>query len=305
MIKRCTVLVGALLLAACSQSESESSGPGIEAVAEAEMAEGVDAMDAEAESSDEIPTSRPQIAYSYSYAFRVPADRIAGVQERHADMCLKLGNNTCRIVSMDRDGSEGDYASGTLQIAVAADRARAFGQSLAKVTEGAGGEQTGASISGEDLSKQIVDTEARLRARRVLRDRLMEVLETRRGSVAELVEAERSVAQVNEEIDQAQSWLAEMRQRVALSVMTIDYRSDAPSEGGFTDPIRTAIGSFGTIIGAVIGILITVLAVAIPLGLVGGLVWGGRRYYKRHWRREDEVVVGHEPEGEGQSARIS
>ena len=305
MIKLWTVLTGALLLSACSQSESEASVERVSAVdvAEAGTADSADAVDAD--SGEEIPTGQPQIAYTYSYAFRVPADSIASVQERHADMCLKLGTNTCRIVSMDRDGGEGDYASGTLQIAVSADRARAFGQSLAEAIEGEGGEQVGASISGEDLSKQIVDTEARLRARRVLRDRLMEVLETRRGSVAELVEAERSVAQVNQEIDQAQSWLAEMRQRVALSVMTIDYRSGTPTEGGFADPIRKAIGGFGTIIGVMIGILITVFAVAIPLIVVGGMGWAGWRFYKRHWRREDEVVVRDTPETERQTARIS
>ncbi|MXP09932.1 DUF4349 domain-containing protein [Pseudoblastomonas halimionae] len=307
MIKRWTVFMGALLLAACSQSESEASTEAVESVdvAEAGMADAADATEADGESGSQLPASQPQIAYTYSYAFRVPADSIASVQERHADMCLKLGTNTCRIVSMDRDGAEGDYASGTLQIAVSADRARAFGQSLAEAIEGEGGEQVGASISGEDLSKQIVDTEARLRARRVLRDRLMEVLETRRGSVAELVEAERSVAQVNEEIDQAQSWLAEMRQRVALSVMTIDYRSGTPTEGGFADPIRNAIGGFGTIIGVMIGILITVFAVAIPLIIVGGIGWAGWRFYKRHWRHEDDVVVRDTPETERQTARIS
>ncbi|MFM6829184.1 MAG: DUF4349 domain-containing protein, partial [Novosphingobium sp.] len=46
--------------------------------------------------------------------------------------------------------------------------------SLMQVTS-AGGKEVASSISGEDLSKAIVDTEARLRARTLLRDRLMEV----------------------------------------------------------------------------------------------------------------------------------
>ena len=57
----------------------------------------------------------------------------------------------------------------------------------------AGAESFKADIRGEDLSKSIVDTEAGVRSRMALRDRLMEVLETRRGTVAQLVEAERSV----------------------------------------------------------------------------------------------------------------
>ena len=219
----------------------------------------------------DIPVGLPQIAYIYSHGFRLPGPRIPALQQRHADLCESKGPETCRIIAMDQTGGEGEYAAGMLQLAVASDEARAFGKQLVTIAEGAEGEQVSAAISGEDLSKRIVDTEARLRAHTLLRDRLMEILATRRGTVPELVAAERGVAQVNEEIDQARSWLSEMKGRVAFSRLDISYESAQPAEGGFMEPVRGAFGSLGKIFGSLLAVLIVLGAVAAPLlaGLLG------------------------------------
>ena len=228
-----------------------------------------------------IPVSVPKIAYVYDFGFRLEADRIAALQRRHADLCERQGPQICRILDMRQSGAEGEFGSGSLSLAVAAPRARSFGAELGKAVADAGGSEVSSGISGEDLSKQIVDTEARLRARTLLRDRLMEVLATRKGTVAELVEAERGVAQVNEEIDQARSWLAEMKGRVDFSRVNIQYQSGARTSGGFMAPIRGAFGSMGSILGAIIATIIVVLTAAIPLGLLSWLIWLGVRRIRR------------------------
>lgn len=230
-----------------------------------------------------IATGQPKIAYVYSYGYQLGADQIPTLQRRHADYCEKQGVQVCRILSLNQSGEEGDYAQGTLELAVAAPRARGFGAELAKQVEAAGGKEVMSAIEGEDLSKQIVDTEARLRARTVLRDRLMEVLATRRGTVAELIEAERGVADVNEEIDEARSWLNEMSSRVEFSRVSIRYGADSDASapaasGGFLAPIRAALGSVGTILGNTLGGLIVFITALAPFGLLG---WGAWRLWKR------------------------
>jgi hypothetical protein len=229
----------------------------------------------------EIPVGLPQVAYVYSYGFRLAGETIPRLQQRHADLCESKGPLVCRIVSMDQTTEEGSYTGGTLQLAVASGEARSFGKQLATLAEGEEGTQVKAAISGEDLSKRIVDTEARLRARVVLRDRLMEVLASRRGTVTELVEAERGVAQVNEEIDQARSWLSEMKGRVAFSQLDIAYESALPAPaqgGGFMEPVRSSVGQIGTILGSIVGVLITLATIFGPFGLLGYGAW-------RWWRR--------------------
>ena len=295
------VSAAALALAACSDNSSYETAEAVTTmdVAEEPMADAAPPPPpaiAEAEAGSDssetsslpaIPAAAPKIAYVYSYGFRVARDEIAPLQERHADMCIKLGPLTCQVHSLQQNGAEDDYGYGELQLSVAADKAREFGRELVAATEKAGGDQVSSTIEGEDLSKQIVDTEARLRSREVLRDRLMEVLRTRKGSVQELVEAERGVAQVNEEIDQARSWLQEMRGRVAYSRITVTYQSQGAGPGGFVEPIRRAVSSIGPVAGNVIGGLILLLTIFLPLGLIGYGLW---RLFRWLRRREESTA---------------
>ncbi len=280
---------GLMALAACSGppdggSEDMSEAP-VELIDEAVVAppsateNAADNAAAPAETErPAIPVSLPKISYVFNYGFRLADDAIAPLQQKHADMCEALGPLTCRIVSLDQSGHEGDYVSGRLELAVASDKARMFGDTLTGAAINAGGEQISAAIEGEDLSKQMVDTEARLQSRIVLRDRLMEVLKTRRGNVTELVEAERGVAQVNEEIDQARGWLQEMRGRVAFSRFTINYESESPATASFLEPIRGAVGSLASILGTIAAVLIVLGAIAVPFG---GVWWGIARLRRR------------------------
>ncbi|WP_296677594.1 DUF4349 domain-containing protein [Novosphingobium sp.] len=232
-----------------------------------------------------LAVSLPQIAYRYSYGFTLDPRSLADVQQSQADMCERLGPATCRIIAMVHSGDDDGRGTGSLDLAVAASRARSFGSELAQQVASAGGTQAASSISGEDVSKQIVDTEARLRARTILRDRLMEVLTSRRGTVTELVEAERGVAQVNEEIDQARSWLAEMKGRVDFSAIHIDYNPVAAAirreeKSSFMGPIRSVVGALGGIFGMTFAALIGVLALLAPFAALG---WAGRKLWLR-WR---------------------
>lgn len=291
-MRQMTFLVGVatvcMALSACSEAEYGETADMTEAVqADAEIASPADSV--EGVSADDIvaPPTRPDIAisiprmaYIYDYGFRLEAEKISDLQERHADMCQAAGPYVCQIVSQSHSGRVDDeYASGRLELAVIADQARAFGTRLGAAAESAGGEQINTAITGEDLTKNMVDTEARLRSRIALRDRMMEVLRTRQGSVEELVEAERSVARINEEIDGARSWLDEMRQRVAFTRINIDYSTAAAPSSDFLGPVSTAVSSIGSILGYLLAIVIVLGSVAIPITAgVYGVRWAKAKY---------------------------
>lgn len=232
-----------------------------------------------------IPVNVPQLAYTYDFHWSLPADDIGELQRKHARLCEDQGPAQCQILGMSKTGEFDDEVRGVLEMAVASQSARAFGDKLEDTANDAGAEQISAEIASEELSKQIVDTEARLRARIELRDRLLEVLRTRRGTVAELVEAERSVARVNEEIDQARSWLAAMEGRVAYSRVTVRYDTGVPISSDFLTPITGAAGALGSIFGYIVAILMLLASIAIPFGLV---VWGIRSAQRR-WGTPPEV----------------
>ncbi len=270
---RCSILkvlvpVSLLALAACSQAE-ESSSEIAAGMTEPDATEAAPPTAEMAPLADrpQIPVALPKMAYVFDYGFRLAGDAIASLQQQHADMCEAQGPYTCQIVSLSRSGEDDIY--GELKLAIAADKARGFAGQLSAAASAAGADAFKADIRGEDLSKSIIDTEARLRTRIALRDRLMEILQTRRGTVQELVEAERGVAQVNEEIDQARSWLEEQKGRVAYSRMTLTYESATPG-GSFFNPVKGALGSIGSILGFTVAAIILMLAVGGPL-LLGAL----------------------------------
>ncbi|UIP06405.1 DUF4349 domain-containing protein [Erythrobacter sp. SDW2] len=277
-----------LALGACQEAQQDDA-------ATADVAESAEAMTKSAGEADaameeapgtrsafpelaEIPVTLPQLAYVYDYRWRMPAAEIGALQRRHASLCEQQGAAICQILGMSKSGEEESEVTGVLEMAVASKQARAFGALLEDEAEDAGAEQVSAEIASEELSKNIVDTEARLAARTDLRDRLLQVLRTHKGTVEELVEAERSVAQVNEEIDQARSWLKEMQGRVAYSKVTVNYETGTPVTSDFLAPVTGALGSLGTIFGYMLAILIIVGAVALP---IGGMVWASRALGRR------------------------
>ncbi|MEM8724638.1 MAG: DUF4349 domain-containing protein [Pseudomonadota bacterium] len=283
---RNVVLVGVsascLALAACSESGDYAEESAFDAEIAADAASGIAAEAAADRSADgsavpalgDIPITMPKLAYTYDYRWRMPATEIGPLQRRHASLCEQQGPGSCQILAMNKSGEEANEVTGVLQMAVASRQARAFGALLEDEAEDAGAEQISAEITSDELSKQLVDTEARLRARTELRDRLQEVLKTRKGTVQELVEAERSVARVNEEIDQARSWLKEMEGRVAYSRVTVRYDTGVPVSSDFLGPVESAVGSLGSIFGYMVALLILLGSVALP---IGGAVWLVRR----------------------------
>lgn len=250
--------------------------------------------DAAASDSDNIPVSNPQIAYSYEYGYRVSATKIPEVQKQHAAYCEKLGSDVCRVINLRRSGDEANYAYAMLHLEVAAPKAKSFGTGLADIVEKAGGYESSTSIEGEDLSKQIIDTEARLRSRELLSQRLTELLRTRSGSVEELVKAERAVTEVNEEIDKARSWLKEMKGRIAFSKIIVNYESNSPGAGSFSAPIRSAWNNVSSMLGSSIGALITISTVTLPWIFIIILAVSLRRRFKStdrtFWGRRVEIT---------------
>jgi hypothetical protein len=269
------------LLAGCKKADPAGGRAAYDVAEEAPAAE------AAGGSAGAIKVAIPQIAYSYSFSYELPEDRIAKVQADHIVLCDRLGLAHCHVLSMKNGTSGGEATDSALKLSVDARMARSFSTKLAAIVGGEGGKQDESSITAEDLSKQVVDTEAHLRAKQVLADRLMTLLKTRNGPVADLVAAERSVSEVQEEIDTAQSWLAEARGRVDMSSIEISYRSGGMATGFFA-PLSKSVTTMGGFLGRSLSVIITGLAILLPWVL---LIGGGVmlvRYLRRRLNSDGE-----------------
>jgi hypothetical protein len=303
------VMVSALaLLAGCSKQEASSDGEAqrlqVSAAAEPEggndpaltkdsTGEATSAKDAASGAASPaalLPQQR--IAYAYTIGYELDADEIGAAQAAHMALCDKLGAARCRIKSMQRGSDAGSFSSASLKLAVDSRIARSFQTDLDKAVDAAGGALSSRGIEAEDLAKQMVDADARIKAKQALADRLMGVIQSRSGSVADLVAAERAYAEAQEELETAKGWMAEMQTRVALSDVDIDYASVGPVGSGALRPVGLALREAGSILGESLGTLIRFIMAVLPWGLaLAGLIWlwrkrGWRAPWPKRWRRK-------------------
>lgn len=284
------VVIGAAILSltACSKAPNGAPGQKLNTYDVEPSAQEPAKSPSAANAPQPIAVAIPQMAYSYKYAFRLAGDAIGQAEQTHVALCDRLGPARCQVLALDSGKSDGTASTGTLKLRVQSSIARRFGQQLQDTIAKAGGRAVSSSIAAEDVSKDIVDTEARLRQRTLLVERLTDILRTRTGKVSELVEAERSVAAAQEEIDQAKGWLGELRRRVAMSTIDISYDAVAADPSSPRSGLGEAIaGSWSTFSIGIAAILSTLIFLA-PWALLLGLGYFGWRTVRGRVRRREE-----------------
>jgi hypothetical protein len=212
--------------------------------------------------------------------------------DAHIQACQAAGPRLCQLIGSNRSGDPESYMEGYVQLRGEPSWLRTFMAGIDAQAEAAGGRIISETTNAEDLTRQMVDTEARLRAQTALRDRLQELLRSRPGRLADLLEVERELARVQGEIDAVQSSLAVMRTRVAMSELNLQYRSVPQSLRSDTfRPLRDAFANFIGIIVTGFAAIITIIAGLIPVAVVVvPIVWLILRWRKHRggklFRRE-------------------
>lgn len=83
------------------------------------------------------------------------------------------------------------------------------------------GELKNQALTTEDVTKAYFDTESRLKNARLMEQRLIEILKTKSKDVADLLEVEKELGRVREEIETMQGELKFMDSQIAFATVTI------------------------------------------------------------------------------------
>ncbi|MDZ4777543.1 MAG: DUF4349 domain-containing protein [Alphaproteobacteria bacterium] len=219
--------------------------------------------------SGPVVGASPMLAYVYGVGLEVPARNVRGVMGTHEQACRTAGPRVCQVINSSVNAQGDDAVYGQITLRAEPRWLETFRKGLEGQAKEAGGRVREENVSSEDLTRQIVDTSAHLNAQKTLRDRLQQILRSRPGKLSELLETERELARVQGEIDSAESQLAVMRERVAMSILNLNYAS-RPSAvtGGAFEPVTDALTEFFSIVMLGVGVIIRLIAVAIPVALV-------------------------------------
>ena len=276
----------ALLLSAC-QSADESAGGSAGTVAYAAMEVPEMAQDASGPAPAPAATAAAAPAGGRRPAPRVLVRTAAmRIDVRDYDAARRAALATARrlgaLVSGEDEQRMAYEVSNTLTIRVDAARFDSLLDAMAGL-----GSVTSRSVAVEDVTEQAVDLGARLRARRAVEARYVEIL-ARANSVEDVLAVEKQLAETRVEIEVADGQLRALRDRVALSTLRLTLAEQSPTglaDGpGFASRLG---GAFGTGWDGLLGLLVGMvalwpLAFLVPLGM-----WLWRKVRRRRPARGD------------------
>ncbi|MBI1233808.1 MAG: DUF4349 domain-containing protein [Alphaproteobacteria bacterium] len=228
------------------------------------------------------PETETYLAYRYAYGLRAPAEAVRPLVQQHQQACEAAGPSLCQIVNSNVTEAGSDRVSARLVIRAEPGWLTTFREGLEADAENAGGEVTSSSQSAEDLTRPILDTQARLDAQIQLRERLTGLLDRQGANIEELIRVERELARVNGDIESATAQLRAMRARVSMSIADLNYQSEIrPISQSTVNPVGEAIRDFAGIVLGGLAVMIRLIAGILPwLILIVPAVWLLAR-----WRR--------------------
>lgn len=167
------------------------------------------------------------------------------------------------------DRAETGKRRGTVTLRIPA---RAFDEARAGL--GQLGQVRAESFTTQDVTKAYSDLETRLRVKRETLGRLVELLRNRTGRLSDVLEAEREIARVNEEIEQMEGERRFYDQQVSLSTLGLElYEPQALVTSSALAPIREALGRAAEVLAQSVAALVYLTVVLIPWLLAAFVAW--------------------------------
>lgn len=132
-------------------------------------------------------------------------------------------------VQNDTEGNRGYEPSRTMVVRVPSQHFEAFINDISKGVKYFDTKE----ISSDDVTEEYVDTEARIKAKKVLEARYLELI-SKAKKVSEILEIEKELSAIREEIEAKEGQLRYMKSRVAMSTVRIEFYKQAAEQPGAT-----------------------------------------------------------------------
>jgi hypothetical protein len=207
---------------------------------------------------------------------RVEVDSLEVGVQKVRQLAARLGGY---VGNTQMQGGEGQERSAMLELKLPADR---FDQAVEGLN-GLGKKLDWYNGNAQDVGEEFVDITARVQNAKRLEERLITLLARGTGKLEEVLQVERELARVREEIERYEGRLRFLRTRAAVSTLTITVYEKGPIVRGGDNPIidafRDAWRNFVTFTAG----LIKALGVLVPLAALGALVWMLLRRFWPGW----------------------
>lgn len=167
-----------------------------------------------------------------------------------------------------------------------------FGSALEQIRS-AGNCVVQEKVSGQDVSEEYLDLEARIRTKKALEAQFLEIMKQAR-KVSDALEVQSQLADVRTEIERLEGKRRFLENQSALSTITVTLQMPQPiiaaTTSGFGSSIKRSFGDAVDVAASIILFLIQAVIVLAPIAVLLGLpAWLG-------WRTVRRRVVGRKVE---------
>ena len=184
----------------------------------------------------------------------------------------------------------GGKKQGTITIRVAAER---FDAMLIELRQA--GKEMNENITGNDVTEEYIDAEARVKTQRQLEERLLKLLDEKTAKLTDIVDVEQKLSSVRENIEKTEGRLKFLRDQAAFSTLAVSVYEPSllstSTGGGFFyelgQAVKKGLSGFTFILSGLITVLIAMLPIIIIVFLV---VYFLVKYLKRKKRNTGSVI---------------
>jgi hypothetical protein len=292
-----TILAAVALTCACTQGRNEAARQdtaALSAAAPAADATGASQTDA----LSRITPTTPTAASDTATGAPPPSTDPKAVPEQQSAMLIRTGEAQVEVDSIEAAAAQvralaqrvGGYVASSstmggrdetrrakLELKIPAARWDQAVTGLNPV-----GKVESLSVETEDVGEEFVDVQARVANARRLETRLIALLDTRTGKLDDVLQVERELARVREEIERYEGRLRYLSTRVATSTLTVNLHEPEPIVGG---PGGSVLGgafreAWRNFVGFLAGFIAS-LGFLVPLALLIAAAWWAVRRARR------------------------
>lgn len=243
------------------------------------------------------PSVAPGVAFQYQYDFRVPGDRIEGVQDEHAAACETLGLSRCQITGLNFQQSENGYPAGRMEFLLDPAIARKFGRDAIASVEKAEGVLATSNVQRENVGDEIATSQVRSAGIEAEVKRIEARLAGQGLANDERVELRRRAEELREMLGGEKEQRRAGEKRLATTPVAFSYNGNMGigGSGAFGDAWSASSNSMTTMLSVLLMLAGVVLPWLLPIGAIVLLVKsplgaGVRQWWNRNTPLVDEVV---------------
>ncbi|WP_442482505.1 DUF4349 domain-containing protein [Aeoliella sp. SH292] len=229
------------------------------------------------QAASETPPVADNRKIIYTASLAVVVEDFSGVEQSINELVKKYGGF---VASANVSLNQGSERSGTWVLRVPVATFEDFLNASGNLGVPERREQ-----NGQDVTEEYVDLEARIRSKKQLEERILELLADNKGEIKDVIEVERELSRVRTEIEQMEGRLRYLADRTELTTVTLMVREEKeyqpPQAPGLGSQIAATWNNSTTGIWSLGKGIVLVAVAALPwlllVGVVVGPVWAWRK----------------------------